>query len=79
MTMLQPHGKGAMHPSLRIATIDHSIWFHRAFDFSDWLLFALDSPNASGMRGLTRGQVFDKSGKLIASYQQEGLIREIIS
>lgn len=77
LTMLHPHERGFMQPGLRIATLDHSIWFHRDFDFSQWLLFALDSPNAFGARGLTRGQVFDQQGNLIASYQQEGLIREV--
>lgn len=77
LTMLHPHERGFMQPGLRIATLDHSIWFHRGFDFSQWLLFALDSPNAFGARGLTRGQVFDQKGNLIASYQQEGLIREV--
>ncbi len=77
LTMLHPHERGFMQPGLRIATLDHSIWFHRDFDFSQWLLFALDSPNAFGARGLTRGQVFDQKGNLIASYQQEGLIREV--
>ena len=77
LTMLHPHERGFMQPGLRIATLDHSIWFHRDFDFSQWLLFALDSPNAFGARGLTCGQVFDQQGNLIASYQQEGLIREV--
>lgn len=78
LTMLHPHERGFMQPGLRIATLDHSIWFHREVDWNDWLLFALQSPNAFGARGLTRGEVFDRSGKLIATYQQEGLIREHI-
>lgn len=76
LTMLHPHERGFMQPGLRIATLDHSIWFHREVDWNDWLLFALQSPNAFGARGLSRGEVFDRSGKLIATYQQEGLIRE---
>ncbi|WP_373766126.1 acyl-CoA thioesterase domain-containing protein [Glaesserella sp.] len=78
LTMLHPHERGFMQPGLKIATIDHAIWFHRDFDFGDWLLFCLESTNAYGARGLTRGQVFDQAGNLIASYQQEGLIRDLV-
>ena len=41
----------------------------------DWLLYAVDSPSASGARGLVRGQFFDRAGRLVASTAQEGLIR----
>ena len=58
-----------------MATIDHSIWFHRPFDLNDWLLYAIESNNAYGARGLSRGQIFDRQGRLIATTQQEGLIR----
>ncbi len=76
LTMLQPHERGFLQQGLKVATLDHSIWFHRDFDLNDWTRFQLDTPNASGARGLARGQVFDKSGNLVASYQQEGLIRD---
>lgn len=76
-TMLHPHSCGVFEQKARFATLDHSIWFHREFDLNEWLLFKLTSNNASGARGLTSGQVFDKSGKLIASYTQEGLIRPL--
>ncbi|QLB21379.1 acyl-CoA thioesterase II [Vespertiliibacter pulmonis] len=76
ITMLQPHERGFMQQGLRVATLDHSIWFHRNIDFTQWLLFALQTPNASNGRGLTRGEVFDQQGNLLMSYQQEGLIRD---
>lgn len=78
ITMLHPHARGFMQQGLRIATLDHSIWFHRDIDFTQWLLFALKTPNASNGRGLARGEVFDQQGNLLMSYQQEGLIREIL-
>jgi acyl-CoA thioesterase-2 len=34
-----------------------------------------DTPNASGGRGLARGQVFTQDGELVVSVVQEGLIR----
>lgn len=76
-TMLHPHACGVFEQKARFATLDHSIWFHREFDFNEWLLFKLKSNNASGARGFTTGQVFNKAGKLIASYSQEGLIRPV--
>lgn len=76
LTMLQPHQRGFMQAGMRIATLDHSLWFHREIDFNQWLLFALQTPNAAGGRGLARGEVFDQSGNLLVSYQQEGLIQD---
>lgn len=75
LTALHPHKKGFLQAGMKVATIDHSIWFHRPFDLNDWLLYAVESNNAYGARGLGRGQIFDRQGRLIATTQQEGLIR----
>ncbi|HDR1344882.1 TPA: acyl-CoA thioesterase II [Pasteurella multocida] len=75
LTALHPHQKGFLQPGMKVATIDHSIWFHRPFDLNDWLLYAIESNNAFAARGLARGQIFDRQGRLIATTQQEGLIR----
>ncbi|MCH1921594.1 acyl-CoA thioesterase II [Shewanella sp. A3A] len=75
VTAAQPHGVSFLTPGMRMATIDHSIWFHRPVNLSDWLLFAIESPNACGGRGYVRGQFFDQQGRLIASCTQEGLMR----
>lgn len=76
-TMLHPHACGIFEQKVRFATLDHSIWFHRPFDFNQGLRFELVSTNASGARGLTGGRVYRQDGALVASYQQEGLIRPI--
>lgn len=75
-TSLQPYGLGFMDPSLQVATIDHSMWFHRPFRVDDWLLYAIESPSASGGRGFVRGKMFNMSGQLVASSVQEGVIRQ---
>lgn len=75
LTALHPHEKGFLQQGMKVATIDHSIWFHRSFDLNDWLLYAIESTNAYAARGLSRGQIFDRYGRLIATTQQEGLIR----
>ncbi len=57
------------------ASLDHSMWFFRDFNFDDWMLFSAESPNAFGARGLSKGNIFTKNGKLVASFAQEGLLR----
>jgi acyl-CoA thioesterase-2 len=42
----------------------------------EWLLYAQDSPSASGARGFNRGAVYTREGKLVASVIQEGLMRQ---
>jgi len=74
-TALKPHGISMISANATIASIDHAMWFHRSVRVDDWLLYATDSPSASGARGFTRGSVFARDGRLIASTAQEGLIR----
>ena len=62
---LQPHGVSYWEPDMQVATIDHSMWFHREFRLDDWLLYVVDSPSASGGRGLVRGQFFTRDGVLL--------------
>jgi acyl-CoA thioesterase II len=74
-TALKPHGITMISPKLVIASIDHAMWFHRSVRVDDWSLYAVDSPSTSGARGFTRGSVFARDGRLVASAAQEGLIR----
>jgi acyl-CoA thioesterase II len=74
-TAMDPHGTSWLQPGMQVASLDHVMWFHRPFRFDDWLLYVVDSPSASGGRGLVRGQFFDRAGRLVASAAQEGLIR----
>ncbi len=72
-----PHGISYYQPNVQMASLDHALWFHRPFRVDEWLLYSIDSPSAQGARGLARGQVFDRSGRLVASTAQEGLIRVV--
>lgn len=74
-TALDPHAVSWLTPGMQVASLDHALWFHRPFRFDDWVLYAVDSPSSSGARGLVRGRFFDRTGRLIASTTQEGLIR----
>ncbi|HLH47359.1 MAG TPA: hypothetical protein VKV25_09380, partial [Acidimicrobiales bacterium] len=57
------------------ASLDHCMWFHRHFRADEWLLFDTDSPIAAGARGIARGLLFDRNGRLVVSMVQEGLAR----
>lgn len=73
-TALLPHGK-SIFSDVQAASLDHAMWFHRPFRADEWLLYAQDSPSASGARGFNRGMIFTRDGVLVASVAQQGLIR----
>ena len=70
-----PHRGRFDREKMQVASLDHAMWFHGDFDISDWLLYAQDSPSTSQSRGLTRGKIFTRDGRLVANSVQEGLIR----
>lgn len=74
-TALLPHGIAFRDPRLFIASLDHTVWFHRPFRADEWLLYVSDSPSAFGARGFVRGAVYRQDGTMVASMAQEGLIR----
>jgi acyl-CoA thioesterase-2 len=73
-TALLPHGK-SIFSRVQVASLDHAMWFHRPFRADDWLLYVQDSPSASGARGFNRGAIYTRQRILVASVNQEGLIR----
>jgi acyl-CoA thioesterase II len=74
-SILLRHGLSWADGSTTGASLDHAMWFHRPFRADRWLLYAQESPSATGARGLARGQVFTQEGSLVVSVVQEGLIR----
>lgn len=76
-TALMEHGKLVFDRDIQIASLDHALWFHRPFRFDDWMLYAQDSPSASGSRALCRGSFYTREGRLVASAAQEGLFRKV--
>ena len=76
-TSTLPHGLSFTRGNVIMASLDHALWFHRDFRIDEWLLYSMDSPNASGARGFARGQLFTAEGVLVASTSQEGLVRVI--
>jgi acyl-CoA thioesterase-2 len=74
-TSLIPHGRSVFRREIQAASLDHALWLHRPFRADEWLLYAQESPSASGARGFSRGSIFTRDGRLVASVAQEGLIR----
>jgi acyl-CoA thioesterase-2 len=74
-TATLPHGISWVGGKLVMASLDHAMWFHRDFRLDDWLLYACDSPSTGSGRGLARGLIYDRQGRLVASTAQEGVIR----
>lgn len=72
---LNPNASKANFGNTQMASLDHSMWFYRDFDFNDWMLFSIESPNSFGARGFACGNIYTRNGELIASVAQEGLMR----
>ncbi|WP_173924227.1 acyl-CoA thioesterase II [Agromyces sp. Marseille-P2726] len=73
--VLRAHGVAWSTPGLKIASLDHAMWWHRDARVDDWLLYVQESPSASGGRGLSLGRIFTREGVLVASVAQEGMVR----
>ena len=74
-TALLPHGGAWRANGLFMASLDHAMWFHRPFRADEWLLYSQDSPSASAGRGLGRGTIHTRDGRLAVTVVQEGVIR----
>jgi acyl-CoA thioesterase-2 len=73
--VLRRHGIRWGDERLRVASLDHSMWFHRDARLDDWLLYSQTSPSAENGRGLGIGHMFSQDGRLVATTAQEGMVR----
>ncbi len=74
-SIYRAHGIAWSHPGLKSASLDHAMWFHRTPKVDEWMLYAQESPSAQGGRGLAFGRIFSRSGELLATVAQEGMVR----
>ncbi len=74
-TCLRPHGLSWLSPNLQVASIDHTIYFHKPFRVDEWLLYDMDATETASSRGLNFGRMW-QNGQLVCSTVQEGLIRQ---
>lgn len=76
---LNPHARSMLEPTIQATSIDHALWFHRDFRMDEWLLHCIESTNAHNGRVLNRGNMYTQDGVLVASFVQEGLVRNSVS
>ena len=74
-SILRRHGRPWTTRGLRVASLDHAMWFHRPARADQWLLYAQHSPSAQGGRGLGIGRMFTAGRTLVATVAQEGMVR----
>jgi acyl-CoA thioesterase-2 len=74
-SVLARHALAPGLDDISMASLDHAVWFERPFRADEWLLYATQSPSASGGRGLASGRFFTRAGVQVASVVQEGMIR----
>jgi len=73
--VLRRHGLAWSDRRLRVASLDHAMWFHRPGRADEWTLYTQSSPSASNGRGLAAGRMFNADGVLLATVAQEGMMR----
>ena len=71
----RPHGLSYFDPKLRLATIDHAMWFHRPIKIDEWILFSVECTNTCHGRAFVEGKFFNQQGQLLAQANQEGVMR----
>lgn len=74
-SILRAHGVAWATPGLKVASLDHAMWWHRDGRVDDWLLYVQSSPSARSGRGLAQGRIFARDGVLLASVAQEIMVR----
>lgn len=74
-SILRAHGIPWAMPGLKVASLDHAMWWHRFGRVDEWLLYVQESPNARGGRGLATGRIYSRDGMLLASVAQEITVR----
>ncbi|OBF54638.1 acyl-CoA thioesterase II [Mycobacterium sp. 852002-53434_SCH5985345] len=74
-SVITTHGLSWGFDRIFAASANHSVWFHRQVDFDDWVLYSTSSPVAADSRGLGTGHFFDRSGQLLATVVQEGVLK----
>lgn len=74
-SILRAHGLHWSLPGLKVASLDHAMWWHRPAQVDEWLLYVQESPNARGGRGLAKGRIYTREGALAATVAQEIMIR----
>jgi acyl-CoA thioesterase-2 len=76
-TSALPHADSVPRDQIQMASLDHALWIHRSVPIGEWMLFHKHTSSAAGARGLAHAAFYERSGSLVASVTQEGLVRQI--
>ena len=68
------HGIGNDDRTMRRATTDWSVWFHRPVRADRWNVLELRSPAAADGRGIVTGSLAAADGTVLATSVQEGVV-----
>jgi len=74
-SIITTHGLSWGFDRIFAVTMNHSVWLHRPVRFDEWVLYSTSSPVAADSRGLGTGHFFDRSGQLLATVVQEGIVK----
>nr|WP_243843676.1 acyl-CoA thioesterase II [Microbacterium endophyticum] len=74
-TILRAHGVAWTTPGLKVASLDHAMWWHRDGRADEWVLYVQEAPSARGGRGLATGRIYSRGGELLVSVAQEVMVR----
>ncbi|CAL2046231.1 unnamed protein product [Caenorhabditis brenneri] len=73
--VVTPHYSSGLNATM-LLSLDHCVWFHESQVRADeWLLIECESRIANKSRGLIEGRIWTRDGTLIATCQQEVLVR----
>lgn len=76
---LRPHGLVFGDPGLVVATMNHTIWFHRTLKMQDWTLIHSDCPSTGAGRAVSLAHAFSGAGELQCTVVQEGVLKGSVS
>jgi acyl-CoA thioesterase II len=74
-SIISTHGLSWGYDRIFAVSTNHSVWFHRPVRFDEWVLYSTSSPVAADSRGLGTGHFFDRSGQVLATVVQEGIVK----
>lgn len=78
-TAMRPHrgiGEAMAHRTLTTGVLAITISFHDPVQVDDWMLYAHESVHAGRGLATSRAQIF-QSGRLVASFSQESMLRPL--
>ncbi|GAA2172745.1 acyl-CoA thioesterase II [Agrococcus versicolor] len=73
--VLRLNGYAWSSRDIKVASLDHAVWWHRPARVDEWLLMTLEVSSTGGGRGLTQARIHAQDGTHVATVAQEGMVR----